>query len=55
VYSDFLASAMASYRTGPDHDHVSAFLLALAALERPARIVRALRICSLLSLPTTEP
>jgi len=37
AYSDFLASAMASYRTAPDHDHLSAFLLALAALEEARR------------------
>jgi hypothetical protein len=33
AYSEFLESAMASHRTAPDHDHVRAFLIALAALE----------------------
>jgi hypothetical protein len=32
-YSEFLESAIASHRTAPDHDHVRAFLIALAALE----------------------
>ena len=33
VYSDWLMAAMASYPTAPDHDHLGAFLLALADLE----------------------
>ncbi len=37
VYSDWLAVAMASFPTAPDHDHVSAFLLALADLEEVRR------------------
>ena len=37
VYSDWLMAAMASYPTAPDHDHVIAFLLALADLEEVRR------------------
>ena len=37
VYSDWLMAAMASYPTAPDHDHVSAFFLALADLEQGRR------------------
>jgi hypothetical protein len=32
VYSDWLMAAMASHPTAPDHDHISAFFLALADL-----------------------
>ena len=37
VYSDWLMAALASFPTAPDHDHVSAFLLALADLEEVRR------------------
>jgi hypothetical protein len=37
AYSDWLASAMASYPTAPDHDHLGAFLLALVDLENARR------------------
>jgi hypothetical protein len=37
VYSDWLIAAMSSYPTAPDHDHLSAFLLALADLEEVRR------------------
>jgi len=38
VYPEWLEAALASYPTAPDHDHVSAFLLALADLEEVRRI-----------------
>ena len=38
VYSDWLMAAMASHRTAADHEHVSAFLLALVDLEEVQRI-----------------
>jgi len=33
VYSDWLMADTASYSTAPDHDHLGAFLIALADLE----------------------
>ena len=37
VYPDWLRGAMANYPAAPDHDHVSAFLLALADLHEVRR------------------
>ena len=37
MYKELLATAMASSPTAPDHDHVGAFLLALANLDEVRR------------------